>query len=699
MGQRHQIFIVARVRSKGEKTGHRRCVAAYHHQWCYGRTALQCLSRFVKLASQPDNAASIRRDLANVDGNYVEESADEEEREYVPCPFIVYLVQLAWNVNLDDVPVYVAGVSFDNAVLDARMYTGDGDNNDGITIVDVTDPTNPTYCFNDIGGPPLTARTYVRKYYPRKIRRPAATTPPASDDRAEEDGDTDGEDEGNEDEGNEDEGNEDEGDEDEGGEDSDGGDATERMVRKTISALKDVPLMSVDALVEAWPGEYTRARKKVIAAGTHVPGTLSTDEPLPETAAASITSPPAQPTVETLADISLRQAVVHAVNEGDIEPIRESLSTTDQREVILNVLNDMSQLPPAGAKLLNLAIGREQPADVLDLSGIELSPSAILGLVTAASSTLLKLDLTGNKRVTILDLTDILSAASNMRQLIIFDCPLISDEDIYSLLSSSPKLFYTLEFIGHSAFFRRVHDSVPLCPYTPAFTVVVQEPMRQPLITSLPYFTPSRLLRSIYTLLKPVADTAAASAALRRLDEQGRKANPNLAGLAFSGIQMFSSTAVLHAAFTTWYDGADSVTDAVSIAEGQEPDPCGLRANTQRITLLPQMSTSLDGWLLLVQPGMFGMGGGSLSISCKHREEASVDAESTENAGQGFKAFSLSGFVEAMKEEGRPAPSVEDVAALESVIETAFGQNRFDSAGALQLLKEVAMRSRMYGSF
>src|SRR5258708_16235430 len=44
------------------------------------------------------------------------------------------------------------------------------DNNDGITIIDVTDPKNPSYCFfasaYDAVAPLLSATGYVRGYYP-----------------------------------------------------------------------------------------------------------------------------------------------------------------------------------------------------------------------------------------------------------------------------------------------------------------------------------------------------------------------------------------------------------------------------------------------------------------------------------------------------------------------------------------------------
>ncbi|KZV67714.1 hypothetical protein PENSPDRAFT_611006 [Peniophora sp. CONT] len=667
MGQRHQIFVLARVRSKGEATGHRRCVAAYHHQWCYGRIALQCLSRFLRLASQPENFAMIRRDIANVQGDWGEVPAEDIRGIYVPCPFIAYLLQLAWNVNLDDVPVYVAGVSFSNAVLDARMQSSGGDNNDGITVIDVTGP-NVSYCFNNICGPPLTAERYVRKYY-----RPIVNLAVINDDELQDNKHLRDQ------------------------------VIAERSVVRAISALEGVPLMSIDALVEAWPWDYTRTRDDMITAGTHTPDNLSSEEPQPEMSTTSVPPLPVQPAIHSLADISLHQAVIHAVNAGDIDRIQDTLSVSGQSEIVLRILCDMSPLPPVGVELLGLVIGLEQPADTLNLSDIDLSSSAILGLTNASSSTLNKLDLTGNQRVTVHDLVDILRTAPSMRQLVIFDCPLISDEDVYGLLASSPKSVYALDYIGHSAFFKRARDRTRSCPYVPAFTCIVQEGRRPPLITALPYFTPSRLLRSLYTLLKPVAVMNEAEATVKLLEKSGQKPDITLLGMVVTGYEMFSSTAILHAAFTTWYADAASVTDAIRVAQGQEPDPSGLRANTQRITLIPQMSTSFDGWLLLIQLSSFGTGS-HFAFARKRQNGLSAsapaveDSESAHDAAPDLELFSFVEFIEALKEEGRPAPPAADVAALANIIETAYpghdGDKRFETAGAAKFLADVTLGSR-----
>src|SRR5438552_2701218 len=50
----------------------------------------------------------------------------------------------------------------------SRTNMLDIDNNDGISVIDVTDPLAPSYCFVSVNGNrvPLSAIEYVRMYYP-----------------------------------------------------------------------------------------------------------------------------------------------------------------------------------------------------------------------------------------------------------------------------------------------------------------------------------------------------------------------------------------------------------------------------------------------------------------------------------------------------------------------------------------------------
>ena len=94
------------------------------------------------------------------------------------------------------------------------------DNNDGITIINVTNPESPAYCFVSICRlecddssniplmTPLSATQYLRGYYPKDI---------TVDDYD-----------------------------------------LEQSVLATLRPFESVPMITIDMLAEAWPGEYKR---------------------------------------------------------------------------------------------------------------------------------------------------------------------------------------------------------------------------------------------------------------------------------------------------------------------------------------------------------------------------------------------------------------------------------------------------------
>lgn len=189
MGQRHQVFLIARVRPKHAEPAYR-CVAALHHQWCFGTIPLRAMYRFLRLVTQPENAAIIRTELRELDGKYGRTRQGDSPMPPAPCPYSVSLLATAWTTNLDPKigsPQY-DGVTLRHAVLDAKMGCWDGgkscshrceccrsltalltcvDNNDGISIIDVTDPLHPAYCFMK-GCLPLSAYEYLQEYYDMK---------------------------------------------------------------------------------------------------------------------------------------------------------------------------------------------------------------------------------------------------------------------------------------------------------------------------------------------------------------------------------------------------------------------------------------------------------------------------------------------------------------------------------------------------
>ena len=125
MGQRHQAFIIARVVPHGCTKHQYRCIAAFHHQWCYGKLPLHATRRLLTLIKQKDNADIIRAEIRSIDGKYGS-LGKEPDIPGVPCPYAALLLATCWSIDLSSVPLYASSVSFSNNILDAGMKSGDG---------------------------------------------------------------------------------------------------------------------------------------------------------------------------------------------------------------------------------------------------------------------------------------------------------------------------------------------------------------------------------------------------------------------------------------------------------------------------------------------------------------------------------------------------------------------------------------------
>ncbi|KAJ2936186.1 hypothetical protein H1R20_g910, partial [Candolleomyces eurysporus] len=216
MGERHQIFVVARVCIAPGKPRQYRCIAALHDQWCCGESPLRCVNSFKRLARVPENAALINEEIAT----YHERKEELPQR---PCPYTSLLAESAFSVDLERKPPYLGSGVWN---LDVGMGSSDEDNDDGITILDVTVPRNPAYCFvflsehgteDDVPGmTPLTAAQYLRCYYP---------VPEASLDVSEM--------------------------------------RLERDCLEDIANLDDMPLIPIATLANVWPREYAVANDEL----------------------------------------------------------------------------------------------------------------------------------------------------------------------------------------------------------------------------------------------------------------------------------------------------------------------------------------------------------------------------------------------------------------------------------------------------
>ncbi|KAH6903233.1 hypothetical protein BKA70DRAFT_1301980 [Coprinopsis sp. MPI-PUGE-AT-0042] len=157
MGQRHQVYLVARVTPKpGETATAYRCVAAVHHQWCYRTAPLRGVHKFERLVKQAEASLLIREELRK----YPQRSGINPEH---PCPYAEWVLQNAFSsIDIDD---------GESRHVDCASILKVGEpvetiwNDDGITIVDITDPQRMTIGFMFLGSTKIISPyEYMRAY-------------------------------------------------------------------------------------------------------------------------------------------------------------------------------------------------------------------------------------------------------------------------------------------------------------------------------------------------------------------------------------------------------------------------------------------------------------------------------------------------------------------------------------------------------
>ena len=130
MGQRHQVYLIARVLPHGAPpacSGNRRSVAGFHHQWSCGSLPLAAAHRFITLLSNPHNAAIVRAELQAIDGKYGQHGYLRPLIPNIPCPYTTSLLGSAWTTNLNaGEEFYSSGVTLHQAVLPAYVGCWDG---------------------------------------------------------------------------------------------------------------------------------------------------------------------------------------------------------------------------------------------------------------------------------------------------------------------------------------------------------------------------------------------------------------------------------------------------------------------------------------------------------------------------------------------------------------------------------------------
>ncbi|KAH9950063.1 hypothetical protein B0H21DRAFT_706537 [Amylocystis lapponica] len=111
----------------------------------------------------------VRAELHSIQGNYAHYTEDEPKAPRVPCPFTAFLLAIAWNVDLDTENGLQhpskSNEYFGDSLLEASTRSWGRTNDDGISVIDVTDPEAPKYCLVlNRDREPITAEEYVRRF-------------------------------------------------------------------------------------------------------------------------------------------------------------------------------------------------------------------------------------------------------------------------------------------------------------------------------------------------------------------------------------------------------------------------------------------------------------------------------------------------------------------------------------------------------
>ena len=164
MGQRHQLFVIAKIKGKY------RSLAAVHHQWLYGHTALSRCQGLLTIFSNPKNAFALQHELkiAAESENLWKEECNHNDLT-VRFPFIMTCLVLGASYASEENYLHRVHVEPFNLKYDG------GDNNNGITIIDISKLDDVRYCFVDFYGmeserevqllTPLSAAIYLGAYY------------------------------------------------------------------------------------------------------------------------------------------------------------------------------------------------------------------------------------------------------------------------------------------------------------------------------------------------------------------------------------------------------------------------------------------------------------------------------------------------------------------------------------------------------
>ena len=404
MGQRHQAWIIAKV------NGRYRVLAVVHHQWAYGTLPIKAWWRLLQIMKHPANRRLAQHELiaaAGKDADWWEKQEHmvfkrREIAEAVPFPFLLTCLVLATSFDPRPDP----GVGYVSRVhpLDIGTSWSQVDNNDGFSILDITDLESPKYCFTQINqwgehdeevegtvacNTPMTDREYLRYYY------------------------------------------------------SEAGPESASVLAKCPS-LASWDIIEVEVLRNLWPSGTWKDRQD---AGD---STVAHAEP----------SADSQPggTKPSLSELALQKVVETALDEREMEEALDSVAYIRSLPgfLIRYMRNNPAAVKrPRGAQLLARAIKAEAGIDsdgLIDLSHWPLlSDDDVLYVVqhSITVNDIIGIDLSNNYNISAKCVKALVDLCPNLKTIVAIDTPCLPLSDLLTSLDSSRKgydLFHSEHF-------------------------------------------------------------------------------------------------------------------------------------------------------------------------------------------------------------------------------------------------------------
>ena len=247
---------------------------------------------------------------------------------------------------------------------------------------------------------------------------------------------------------------------------------------RILQSVKEVPLIDVSTLREAWPQESFKEREE--------------SQPFKRTEEAR-----ADPSVliPLLADLSLDITVRRWVEEADTADLEELDWLPGKGSQIMAILRKMDPIPVGAARLLKHAFVESKMSDGprVDLSKFQLSGALLADVLSLCSLEVETLDLSYNTLIRARDLPAIVAAVPRLRRLVLMGCTRVKRVRLFPLLRERRKEFNHLEGIYH----RGLLTLEKPANYSSAFTYCAKRQTGHLICASIPLFTPGQVVQAL----------------------------------------------------------------------------------------------------------------------------------------------------------------------------------------------------------